>query len=104
MRPCHSRGRDPADAIAPAVLFLRPYSLKRPVVKGERKERDIEAGPAEKAEKIADAAPSQLAVALAPGDNEAAEEVRRSTSKTRESTEGGDDAGTIAGEPEVQKQ
>ena len=68
------------------------------------KERDIEAGPAEKAEKIADATPSQLAVAPAPGDNEAAEEVRRSTSKTRESTEGGDDAGTIAGEPEVQKQ
>ena len=56
------------------------------------------------ARKIADAAPSQLAVAPAPGDNEAAEEVRRSTSKTRESTEGGDDAGTIAGEPEVQKQ
>lgn len=86
------------------VLFLRPYSLKRTVVKGERPkaEPDVEAG---KAEKIADADTSQLEVAPAPaGDGvDVKEDTRRSISKTRTS-EGGDDAGTIAGEPEVAKQ
>jgi hypothetical protein len=83
------------------VLFLRPYTLKRNTVKSERpKERDIESGEALKTEKIVNTEPSQLEVAPAPGDDEAAAEVsRRSVSKT----DGGDDAGTIAGEPEAKK-
>ncbi|GJE95150.1 MFS general substrate transporter [Phanerochaete sordida] len=86
------------------VLFLRPYSLKRHVVKGERpKTADVEAGDVSKSEKIVDADASQLAVAPAPGDNEASGE-RRSTDKTRPSTADGDDAGTIHAEPEVAKQ
>lgn len=86
------------------VLFLRPYTLKRPVVKSERpKQPDVEAGEVSKAEKIVDTDASQLAVAPVPGDNEAAE-ARRSTSKTRPSTAEGDDAGTIHAEPEIKKQ
>lgn len=88
------------------MLFLRPYSLKRTVVKGERPkaEADIEAGEGDKSEKIVDADASQLAAAPAPGTQEdAAGQARRSISKTRTS-EANDDAGTIAGEPEVPKQ
>ena len=83
------------------MLFLRPYTLKRNTVRGGAKERDVEAGQADKTEKIVNTEPSQLEVAPAPGDDEAAvADSRRSISKT----DGGDDAGTVAGEPETQKQ
>ena len=83
------------------MLFLRPYTLKRNTVKTERpKERDVEAADAQKLEKIVDSAPSQLEVVPAPGQDEvAADRPRESLSKT----DGGDDAGTIAGEPETKK-
>ncbi|THG97767.1 hypothetical protein EW026_g4297 [Hermanssonia centrifuga] len=86
------------------VLFLRPYTLKRMVIKAERaKEGDPEAGAVDKGEKILDANQTQLGVAPAPGDHEGDEEkARRSTSKSRTS-DAADDAGTIA-EPEVPKQ
>lgn len=85
-----------------AVLFLRPYTLKRNTVQTERpKEHDVESGEALKTEKIVNTEPSQLEVAPAPGDDEAAAEVsRQSISKT----DGGDDTGTISGEPETKKQ
>ncbi|EKM55449.1 uncharacterized protein PHACADRAFT_256078 [Phanerochaete carnosa HHB-10118-sp] len=86
------------------VLFLRPYTLKRIVVKGERpKQPDVEAGEVNKTEKVLDTDASQMEAAPAPGGNETSEE-RRSISKTRPSTAEGDDTGTVHTEPEVKKQ
>lgn len=88
-----------------AVLFLRPYTLKRTVVRSERpKEQDVEAGEATNTEKIVENDASPLAAAPAAGNDEVATaEARRSISKTRTS-DGGDDVGTISEEPEVTKQ
>lgn len=88
-----------------AVLFLRPYTLKRTVVRSEQpKEQDVEAGEATNTEKIVEKDASPLAAAPAAGNDEVATaEARRSISKTRTS-DGGDDVGTISEEPEVTKQ
>lgn len=82
------------------VLFLRPYTLKRTVVKSERpKEHDPEAGAVASNEK-----PAIEDVAAEPR-TPVDEEARRSTSKSRTSDAVDEaDAGTIAGEPEMGKE
>lgn len=89
------------------MLFLRPYSLKRHTITRERpKEADLEAdGVAEKTEKMVDDEPAQPGVAPAAGDEGTViGEARRSISKPASTAEGGDDAGTVAEEPEITKQ
>ena len=80
------------------MIFLRPYTLKRAVVKTERaKEGDPEAGgAAQDSEKVAPADQGTPAVDGA--------EARRSTSKSRDNAPDDVDAGTIAGEPEIAKE
>ena len=91
------------------MLFLRPYTLKRAVIKNKDTKNvgDAEKGlGADNGTKMADADQTQLGVAPAPGLHEkGTEEVepRRSTAKSRTSEADGD-AGTIAGEPEMTKQ
>ena len=102
-----------------SVCFLRPYTLKRHVVKSQGpKQPDPEAGLAdEKAGVIASADAPQLSGAPTAEVSDSVVEKekdtddvvpRRSTSKSRTSTRtnAGDDvdAGTIAGEPDIPKE